>query len=111
MAEKDGGYYVQKKQLLAAEEALKAFRAQKEAEKSEFAAEFQRLSAEHEQTAKGRDELLRRVRLANAAALLECTDAELKELIMQKKPDADKTALNAMHKEQLVDYLRQISLN
>lgn len=111
MSEEQGGsFYVQRRQLQAAEQALKEFRAQKEAEKSEFAAEFQRLTTEHERAEQAKNDLARRVRLANAATLLECTDSELKTLILQKRPDMDRAALNAMHKEELVDKLRQISL-
>lgn len=100
MEERHENYFVQREQLLAAEQALRRFRHEREAEKSEFAAEFARLSAEH-----GQREVARRVRLANAVTLLECTDAELRELVLRREPAIDRIELNCMSRGQMVDRL------
>lgn len=100
MNENYENYFVQREQLQAAEQALRQFRRDRQAEKSEFAAEFARLSAEHEHR-----EVARRVRLANAVTLLECTDAELRELVLKREPQIDKIELNCMSRGQMVDRL------
>ncbi len=86
-------YFVQREQLQAAEQALQAFRQQRQDEKSEFAAEFDRLTREHAQ-----NELARRVHMANAAALLECTDDELRELVRQR-------LVGGMGRSEMIDWL------
>lgn len=56
-------------------------------------------------------ELQRRVNLQNTANLLECTDAELRELIKQNLHSSQQlplSRLNSMHKEELVDYYNRI---
>lgn len=59
-----------------------------------------------------RRQLTDKVQLQNTVNLLEYTDAELRSLIRQQLPDGDRLAqsrLNAMRKEELVDYYNQLN--
>lgn len=100
MKEKHENYFVQREQLITAEQALWRFRHEGEADKSELAAEFAGLATEH-----GQREVARRVRLANAVTLLECTDAELRELVLRREPQIDRIELNCLSRGQMVDRL------
>lgn len=50
-------------------------------------------------------------RLQNALNLLECTDAELRDLLQKRCPQLDGVRLNCMRKEEMVDLLRKIDGN
>ncbi len=47
----------------------------------------------------------RRVRLSNAATLLECTDGELKELVRRRAPQLSEQELAGMRRQDMVDWL------
>ncbi len=47
----------------------------------------------------------RRVRLGNAAALLECTDGELRELLRRRLPEISETELKNMRRQDMVERL------
>ncbi len=50
-------------------------------------------------------EVKRRVRLSNAATLLECTDGELKELVRRRAPQLSEQDLAQMRRQDMVDWL------
>lgn len=50
-------------------------------------------------------EVKRRVRLSNAATLLECTDGELKELVRRRAPQLSEQDLANMRRQDMVDWL------
>lgn len=53
-----------------------------------------------------RDEM-RRVRLARAMHLLECSDGELRELLARQEPELGSVELNSLHREEMVARLLQ----
>lgn len=55
------------------------------------------------------NEVMRRVRLANSMNLLECTDAELRELMGRRRPDIDDMLLCRMGREEIVSLLLDLS--
>lgn len=47
----------------------------------------------------------RRVRLANAMHLLECSDEELRAMVARREPELSGNVLNGLHREEMVSRL------